>query len=459
MHADQAKTGFLGRNDFYNALRLVTVAQSKRDLTPDIVKAALFGPASAKIPAPQINLAAIPPQRPNPNPVAASSVGQMGATAPTSTQSFAYRGQGLTGSAGNQQYLPSQQNPTMRPPQSQGFAGSVANQQYLPSQQNPNTRPPQSQGFTGSVPNPQYLPSQQSPTMRPPQSLGLGGSVANQQYFPSQQSPTMRPPQSMPAGSVSGPPQFMPAGSTPRPTQSTPAGTAPRLQQGFAGPNLSNPSISNEWNSGRTGMAPLRPAGTTQSVALSTPTSASPVSPMSQPTAITNNKALAGNGYPSNSVLSSDFFSVASSTPKQDPTRQNYPVSSPPASSATVPVSSSTNPASRQSSLDSLQSAFSMSLTNSQIPRTHSLPNTSQQISPPASSPLSTSGRSVGLGNTSSDNSQPPWPKMKPSDVQKYTKVFMEVDTDRDGKITGEQARSLFLSWRLPIGKYLLNSN
>ncbi|KNA06883.1 hypothetical protein SOVF_176960 [Spinacia oleracea] len=26
----------------------------------------------------------------------------------------------------------------------------------------------------------------------------------------------------------------------------------------------------------------------------------------------------------------------------------------------------------------------------------------------------------------------------------------MEVDTDRDGKITGEQARNLFLSWRLP---------
>jgi hypothetical protein len=42
---------------------------------------------------------------------------------------------------------------------------------------------------------------------------------------------------------------------------------------------------------------------------------------------------------------------------------------------------------------------------------------------------------------------------MKPSDVQKYTKVFMEVDTDRDGKITGEQARNLFLSWRLPRGK------
>jgi len=29
----------------------------------------------------------------------------------------------------------------------------------------------------------------------------------------------------------------------------------------------------------------------------------------------------------------------------------------------------------------------------------------------------------------------------------------MEVDSDKDGKITGEQARNLFLSWRLPRGK------
>ncbi|CAK8569191.1 unnamed protein product [Lathyrus sativus] len=489
MHADQSKTGFLGRNDFYNALRLVTVAQSKRDLTPDIVKAALFGPAAAKIPPPQINLAALPPQRQNP--VAASSVGQMGVNAaPTSTQNLAYRGQGLTGSdvspqylpsqqnanmrppqsqglvgsVANQQYLPSQQNANTRPPQSQGLAGSVVNQQYLPSQQSPNMRPPQSQGFSGFVTSPQYLPSQQSPNMRPPQSQGLPGSVANPQYLPSQQNPTMRPTQSMPAGSAPGPQQFMPPGSapgpqqfmplgnTPRPPQSMPSGTAPRPQQGFAGTNVSNANISNDWNSGRTAMPPSRPAGITQSVALPTPTSPSPVSPMSQPTAITT-KALvvSGNGYPSNSALDDDFFSSAASTPKQDPIRQNYPVSSAPASSSIVPVSSSANPASRQSSLDSLQSAFSMALTNSQIPRTQSSPNTAQQISPSASSPLTTSGRSVGLGNTTSDSSQPPWPKMRPSDVQKYAKVFMEVDSDRDGKITGEQARSLFLSWRLPI--------
>ncbi|KAL1162411.1 hypothetical protein V6Z11_A07G198400 [Gossypium hirsutum] len=39
---------------------------------------------------------------------------------------------------------------------------------------------------------------------------------------------------------------------------------------------------------------------------------------------------------------------------------------------------------------------------------------------------------------------------MTQSDIQKYTKVFVQVDADRDGKITGDQARNLFLSWRLP---------
>ncbi|KAK7351813.1 hypothetical protein VNO77_11527 [Canavalia gladiata] len=358
-YADQAKTGFLGRNEFYNALRLVTVAQSKRDLTPDIVKAALFGPAAAKIPAPQINLAAVPPPRPNSVPFS-GSVGQMGVPAPTSSQSFAYRGQ------------------------------------------------------------------------------GFAGPVANPQYFPSQQSPGMRPPQSMP-----------------------PSG-APRPQQGVAGPDISrgvnmagnslpNSGISNDWNRMRPGMVATRPGGITPSVASPTSTSLSPVSPMPQSTAV-NTKALAvsGNGFSPNAVLGNDFFSAASTTPKQEPTGQSYSVSS--VSSAIVPVSTNAQPTNKQNSLDSLQNAFSSMLPkNSQFQRAQSAPNTNQQISPPASSPHASTAISVGLGNNNSDNSQPPWPKMKPSDVQKYMKVFMEVDTDRDGKITGEQARSLFLSWRLPI--------
>ncbi|GJT60274.1 NB-ARC domains-containing protein [Tanacetum coccineum] len=45
------------------------------------------------------------------------------------------------------------------------------------------------------------------------------------------------------------------------------------------------------------------------------------------------------------------------------------------------------------------------------------------------------------------NTSLPQWPKMKRAGVNKYMKVFMEVDSDGDGKIP---ARSLFLSWRLP---------
>ncbi len=49
-----------------------------------------------------------------------------------------------------------------------------------------------------------------------------------------------------------------------------------------------------------------------------------------------------------------------------------------------------------------------------------------------------------------------PWPQMTPNDVQRYTRVFSKVDTDRDGKITGDQACDLFLSWQLPRGGWLV---
>ncbi|KAJ7554602.1 hypothetical protein O6H91_05G000500 [Diphasiastrum complanatum] len=43
-----------------------------------------------------------------------------------------------------------------------------------------------------------------------------------------------------------------------------------------------------------------------------------------------------------------------------------------------------------------------------------------------------------------------PWPKMTQFDAHRYTKIFVEVDSDRDGKISGDQARGLFSSWQLP---------
>eukprot|EP00249_Psilotum_nudum_P009172 c21751_g1_i1 orf=2-1111(-) len=53
-YADQGQTGFLSKAEFYNALKLVTVAQAGRELTPDIVRSALAGPASSQIPPPRI---------------------------------------------------------------------------------------------------------------------------------------------------------------------------------------------------------------------------------------------------------------------------------------------------------------------------------------------------------------------------------------------------------------------
>ncbi|KAJ7957986.1 Calcium-binding ef-hand-containing protein [Quillaja saponaria] len=355
MHADQAKTGFLGRAEFFNALKLVTVAQSKRDLTTDIVKAALYGPAAAKIPAPQINLAALSPPQSNTMTVAPPPL--MGAAAATSSQNFGFRGQ--------------------------GFPSPILNQQY-----------------------------------------------------PSQQNQIMRPPQPVPASTASHPPQLI-------------AGPQLSVGGGVVGPNVPNSNISSDWFS-RTNMAPTQPRGISPSVPSSTSTLQTPVPAPSQQTAIVS-KALvvSGNGFSSNSAFGNDLFSAPLSIPKQEPGGQNYSASSAPTSSAITPVSSGSQPSSKQNALDSLH-AFSLQSTSGQFQQAQSSLNRSQQSSAPGSSLLASSGISVGHGNATSDNSHIPWPKMKPSDVQKYTKVFMQVDTDRDGKITGEQARNLFLSWRLP---------
>ncbi len=52
-----------------------------------------------------------------------------------------------------------------------------------------------------------------------------------------------------------------------------------------------------------------------------------------------------------------------------------------------------------------------------------------------------------------------PWLQMTANDVQRYMRVFSKVDTDHDGKITGEQARDLFLSWQLPRGWLALHTH
>ncbi|CAN8312736.1 unnamed protein product [Cochlearia groenlandica] len=341
--SDRSRSGFLGRQDFYNSLRLVTVAQSKRDLTPEIVNAALNTPAAAKIPPPKINLAAVPAPRPNP-------------AATTSSPNSGVRGPGAPNASVNQSFLPPQQNQLVRP--NQGISGMTSLRPSGGTEYRPSAVPGQFQSVPG------------------------GGSVT-------------RPPQAVPA-SVPGP-----ASSTLN-VDHLYGGNTSGYSSGFGGGSLTAPSPG------------LRPE--------------SPIDP----------KALVVSGS------GSDMFS--SFQQKQEPPRSNSSMSS-----AIVPASAGTQPAPKANALDSLRSNFSMQPAGNQPqqprPVASQQPNVSSQRPPHGLPP----GSAVGsVHSAPTGNNQPPWPKMKPSDVQKYTKVFMEVDSDKDGKITGEQARNLFLSWRLP---------
>ncbi|KAK1318945.1 hypothetical protein QJS10_CPB04g01361 [Acorus calamus] len=349
MHADQNRTGFLGRAEFYNALRLVTVAQSGRELTPDIVKAALFSPAASKIPPPQINQVAAPapqlnsvaPPSPQLNPVATPTP-HMGVMAPNSSQNLGFRGpQAVPNTGVNQQFFPSPANQFMRPPQATSAAAPLPIQGVIP---------------------------------------GLPGG-----------------------GSVTGP-----------------------------HPSGSNVSLSNNLSGVRLGGALT---GVT-----------SQVSP---------NRGIA--------PLNQDGFGLVTSSvmPSTAPPRPQTPSSQAPSTSPKVadPVLS-LQPAARDSKalgvsgkssqFDHVKNTSVIPPASGQLQQAQSHVKQNQRNAIQSTSALTVAGVSVGATGPASSHSQLPWPKFTPSDIQKYTKVFVEVDKDRDGRITGEQARNLFLSWRLP---------
>ncbi|KAL6217921.1 hypothetical protein ACLB2K_011138 [Fragaria x ananassa] len=392
-HADRRQTGFLGREEFYNALRLVTVAQSKRDLTPEIVKAALYGPAASKIPAPQINLNATAAPAPQLSSAPAVSSTPGIAVNPTSSQNLGLRG-----------------------PQ-------------VPSNVNMNH-----QGFFS-----------QGQTMRP-----------------------LVPP------------------STTAASQPMQGVLSQGLSQGVSvvGSRPPNSSLSNDWVGGRAGGAPtgmhsqvvnrgITPSATQDGFGLATPgptvsipsrpQAASGIIPSGPPAKDSNSLTFSGNGFAPDSSFGDDVFSAIPSQPKQNSSTNSLQSGSIPVSSAIVPVSAGSQSSAHASPGDNVPfssaivpavsgpqsserpSAISPMLPvggQSQQPR--SFASSNQQVPTPAP------GVSHGAGNLASGQSQMPWPRMAQTDVQKYSNIFVKVDTDRDGKITGEQARDLFLKWGLP---------
>ncbi|OEL35620.1 hypothetical protein BAE44_0003361 [Dichanthelium oligosanthes] len=376
-YADKNRTGFLGREDFYNSLKLVTVAQSGRELTPDIVKSALFGPAAAKIPAPRINISTAPPQT--------NSV----ASPPNATQAL---GSG-------------QQNPAVRAPQ--GLPGTSSN---------PQVRPPQ-------PPNANTVPPAQGIASRPPAGGGPSGLNHTSSTTPN-----------LATDWFNGKRSASPLGAT---SQAPTRGIAPQA-------NLTSAGISSQNSTPLPGYNSHTPGATTPANANSTNLNMMP----SQPS-VNDSKALvpSGNGLSSNSTFGVDPFSATPQVKQDSSLAPNVPNNLP---SSTAPASAAGPhhpPKPMQAGpvgISSLPSHTSQLLHSQPAPRQqqfNAIPSTAGPVS---------ANVTGGQIPSNPNQSQVPWPKITQVDVRKYMIVFIKVDRDRDGKITGEEARNLFLSWRLP---------
>lgn len=369
------------------------MAQSKRELTPDMVKAALYGPASAKIPAPQINLVATPA----PQSKTAGPVPQAGTSAPS--QSSGVRGPPNIGNAGgNQQYFQSQSNQFSRPPQGMLPSAASQSQPAFASQGMPR-------GVTPGAPRP---PSSTTSTDWLRGSTGGSLGVVNTQL-----------PNKDNNSSTSQDP-FVPAIS----------GIASSFQP-----------------------RPLMAAGQTPSVL---PKTQDKLTPPNQLADKDSKESIAsGNGFPSDSLFG-DGFSATPAQPKQNSLAAPASINSASVSTGTVPPSTVPVTSVKPTPHESLPTTFGQHPVVGQHQQSQSTGKLSEQPATQSTTAPSPTGFSVGAGNLASSQStqsQHPWPKMTPAEVQKYTKVFVQVDTDKDGKITGEQARNLFLSWRLPRGR------
>lgn len=380
--ADQNRLGFLGRQEFYNALKLVTVAQSKKDLTPELVRAALYGPASSKIPPPQINLGLLGPQsnaKANPSPALSAS--------PPSP----LPGIGVS----SQQALLAQPNQVSRPPQplppSSGFQSlPIAASHGMPG--------------TGLI----------STSSSPNSVNSIGGSAGGSQVGISSQLSNRSLTPSVTPGNF---------GQMPAPSELKAPQVTGSLQPASSKPNDAG-SLSDQ-------------------VRKDDPS----------PHSVT------GNGFPSGSLFG-DVFSATSSQPQQNSTGTAYPTGSVPVSPMGNSVLSRDQPSVRPSGVSQpptqAQQFPSAGKANHHAQKPPMFPAAAGQANQHVSAhkpPVfpAAAGQSIP---PAAGQSKPPWPRMNHSDIQKYSKVFVQVDTDKDGRITGEQARNLFLSWRLPRGMH-----
>ncbi|ESQ34636.1 hypothetical protein EUTSA_v10006584mg [Eutrema salsugineum] len=391
-YADAKKAGYLGRAEFYNALKLVTVAQSRRELTPEIVKAAIYSPASASIPAPKINLAATP--SPQPRGVVPATQAQGATSVPSVAAGMRGTQMGGAVSTSNQQVVPGQQNqftglPPSQPQQNFQSQGMPAGSTNLPRSAN---QPMPSNLLSGRSLGPSGQVNSQIPTSQSAYGLTAPNSVANH----------IAKPHMTPAVISS---------TTARPQESAPVH---KPQDSSAPSDASTPPKQHT-------------TATTSTMGISSVSSGTVVAPEVAQSVVRQSSIPQQGSFSQHPVGVQNQLTGKLGQPF---------VPSGAASGTTVPSAGVGILASSQ-----------MTQRQSQ-PQPHHQPQAQPQVQhQPRPQPQH---QPHPQPHQPQPHSQAPWPKMTPADVQKYTKVFVQVDTDRDGKITGHQARNLFLSWRLP---------
>ncbi|XP_024366464.1 uncharacterized protein [Physcomitrium patens] len=448
--ADQGRTGYLSRVEFYNALKLVTVAQTGREITPELVRAALTGPAAAQIPPPRINTPAGQHGGPGGSPAPAlSSQGAPSVRAPgpaAAYNGFDVQSRSLQGSNGGLRPVSMQGNGLSS---SQGVYGAPVVQKFSPHTNSAPSAPLPQGGF--GAPARQLAPQTNS--------LSTGGTGVPQ--LMNQTSSLPRYPPS--AAQVQVPPAGLAQQGWARPPASGGAPVRPSLGSLFttnsAWPSKdANPEGANQ-GPGSTSVSAGPTVLTTPSAGQSrplTPGSAALTPAGSNAGSGTTSKSQTldatstnGGGFNSGIDLFSSGFKATSAVGTPGTSVGSSPASNMfPGGQATKPASV-TPPAQQNKSASATPPAQ-----NKPAPLDESMfsaPAVPSMQGPPQNGLM---GMGAGAGSrphgvlTVGDS----WPQMSASDVQRYTRVFTKVDTDKDGKITGNQARELFLSWNLPRG-------
>ncbi|CAK9200109.1 unnamed protein product [Sphagnum troendelagicum] len=360
--ADQGRTGYLSRPEFYNALKLVTVGQTGRELSAELVKAALTGPAAAQIPPPRIN-------PPGPSAV----YGQVTPRPPSALQG------GIGGSAAHPLSSQGSGGPQVLQGQPQGWFPSVGNQMQV--QTLPRPVPPTSAVLQPQVPLGSSYAAADSlwPTPRTPSFPSASQFLNSANVAPASNF------QSMPTSGTSRPT------ATPMPTPSTTAHA--QDSSGAPGFQATADLFSGGFKATGHGGSSLKIDAGEDFF--------SPAPPARPPGALAAKSTSALQGFGDSSSLADPVAPLALLPTTLAPT----------ASLGKSP-------------------AVSQALPSLSMP---------QDLGPGLSARVF-----LGQGPAT------PWPQMTLNDVQRYMRVFSKVDTDHDGKITGEQARDLFLSWQLP---------